>query len=180
MRIHRIETVPLASAVAVLLPAPALAQHEHASSPYAGLGIAEGTVLTAREIADLHAGAGMRLALPAELNGHPGPKHVLELADALGLTGEQRAQVERGRAAMLAAATTKGEEIIRAERHLAEAFRSGVAEGGEVGQLAVHVGTLRGELRSIHLAAHVETRALLDASQLRRYGELRGYAAPGG
>ena len=32
----------------------------------------------------------MGLSLPAELNGYPGPKHVLELADGLGLTPAQR------------------------------------------------------------------------------------------
>ena len=33
----------------------------------------------------------MGLALAAELNGYPGPSHVLELADKLELSAEQRA-----------------------------------------------------------------------------------------
>ena len=36
-------------------------------------------------MADLRAGRGMGLALAAELNGYPGPAHVLELADKLDL-----------------------------------------------------------------------------------------------
>ena len=35
-------------------------------------------------------GRGMGLAKSAELNGHPGPMHVLELAEELKLTAEQR------------------------------------------------------------------------------------------
>ncbi len=36
----------------------------------------------------------MSLAQAAELNGYPGPLHVLELADALELTPEQRARTQ--------------------------------------------------------------------------------------
>jgi hypothetical protein len=37
----------------------------------------------------------MSLALAAELNGYPGPRHVLELGEQLGLTEQQRAGVQR-------------------------------------------------------------------------------------
>jgi hypothetical protein len=36
----------------------------------------------------------MGLALPAELNGYPGPIHVLELSDKLGLSAEQKSRIE--------------------------------------------------------------------------------------
>jgi hypothetical protein len=49
--------------------------------------------LSEQQVADLQAGRGMGLALPAELNGYPGPAHVLELADKLGLSADQRASV---------------------------------------------------------------------------------------
>lgn len=49
--------------------------------------------LSDQQIADLRAGRGIGMALPAELNGYPGPLHVLELADALGLTPEQRGRM---------------------------------------------------------------------------------------
>jgi hypothetical protein len=45
-------------------------------------------------VADLKAGRGMGLALPAELNGYPGPIHVLELSDKLGLSAEQKSRIE--------------------------------------------------------------------------------------
>ncbi|MCX7274130.1 MAG: hypothetical protein NTV19_13305 [Burkholderiales bacterium] len=51
--------------------------------------------LSAQQMADLRAGTGMALALPAELNGYPGPSHALELADQLKLSPEQIAQYNR-------------------------------------------------------------------------------------
>jgi len=41
------------------------------------------------------------------------------------------------------------------------------------------VGTLLGRLRAVHLAAHLETSAILDARQIVRYNELRGYVSGG-
>jgi len=50
--------------------------------------------LSEQQVADLGAGRGMGLALAAELNGYPGPSHVLELADRLELSADQRARVQ--------------------------------------------------------------------------------------
>ena len=57
-----------------------------AQSPYAGMQTRSIKALSEQQIADLKAGRGMGLALPAELNGYPGPVHVLELSDQLGLS----------------------------------------------------------------------------------------------
>jgi hypothetical protein len=54
--------------------------------PYAGLQARSIKALSAEQIADLKAGRGMSLALAAELNGYPGPRHVLELGEQLSLT----------------------------------------------------------------------------------------------
>ena len=58
------------------LPHPAIAQQQ----PYAGLERREVKALSDQQLADLRAGRGMSLALPAELNGYPGPVHVLALS----------------------------------------------------------------------------------------------------
>jgi hypothetical protein len=49
------------------------------SRPYAGMQARAIKALSAEQIADLKAGRGLSLALAAELNGYPGPRHVLEL-----------------------------------------------------------------------------------------------------
>ena len=61
----------LALALPPILDQQLSAQHEH--SPYVGLEIAEGTILTPEELQELRSGAGMRQALPAELNQHQVP-----------------------------------------------------------------------------------------------------------
>jgi hypothetical protein len=63
--------------------------------PYAGMQARAIKALSAEQIADLKAGRGLSLALAAELNGYPGPRHVLELVEQLGLTDQQRADVQR-------------------------------------------------------------------------------------
>jgi hypothetical protein len=40
------------------------------------------------------------------------------------------------------------------------------------------IGELQGRLRSVHLSAHLETRAMLNLDQIARYEQLRGYGGP--
>ena len=80
--------------------------------------------LSAEEVGDLMAGKGMGLAKAAELNGYAGPAHVLELADALELTPEQRAQTQALKTAMTAKAIPLGHSVVAAERKLDLLFAS--------------------------------------------------------
>ena len=65
----------------------------------------------------------MGLALPAELNGYPGPSHVLENADALGLSAEQREHTKGLFEAMKAEAVPVGERLIEQEASPAQVER---------------------------------------------------------
>ena len=98
-----------------VLPNIALAQ-----SDYAGLEQRPAKGLSEQQIADLKAGRGMGLALPAELNGYPGPLHVLENADALGLTTSQRERTRALFEAMKAEAVVTGGRLIEQEHALME------------------------------------------------------------
>jgi hypothetical protein len=60
-----------------------------AQQPYAGLQNRSIKSLSDQQIADLNAGRGMGLALAAELNGYPDPRHAIELANQLNLSPEQ-------------------------------------------------------------------------------------------
>jgi hypothetical protein len=64
------------------------------SVPYAGQENSSVPGLSEAEITALRTGAGMGLARPGEINGYPGPRHVLDLADELALTPDQRAAVQ--------------------------------------------------------------------------------------
>jgi hypothetical protein len=59
-------------------------------SPYSGEERREIKALSKEEVNGYLSGDGMGFAKVAELNHHPGPRHVLELADQLQLSDEQR------------------------------------------------------------------------------------------
>src|SRR5262245_4804794 len=64
------------------------------STPYAGQESASVRGLSEAEISALRTGSGMGLARPGEINGYPGPRHALDLADELALTESQRAALQ--------------------------------------------------------------------------------------
>lgn len=147
-----------------------------APSPYAGLAPRRIQALSPEREAGLRAGAGLGYALAAELNGHAGPKHVLELADDLELTAEQRTAVQASFDRMHAAAVALGAELVAAEEELDRRFAHRHLDEAKLAELTARIGELEGRLRYAHLAAHLETDALLGAEQRARYAELRGYA----
>jgi len=168
----------LVAAVIVLFAGSALAQHhqhKHGASPYAGMQNRAVKALTDQQIADLRAGRGMGLALAAELNGYPGPIHVLELADRLSLGGEQRRAVQQLFDAMQADAIAVGEKLIDAETALDRAFKDRSITPERLAGLSAAIGKIQGELRAVHLKYHLTTAELLSPDQTRRYSELRGY-----
>lgn len=115
---------PWIAALLTLLASPAVAQqhHQHGHSPYAGLEQREIKALSNEQIAELRAGRGMGLALAAELNGYPGPLHVLDLAHQLQLTVEQKQRVQQLYERMKTEAIAVGEKLIASERELDKEF----------------------------------------------------------
>jgi Spy/CpxP family protein refolding chaperone len=121
----------------------------------------------------------MGLAKAAEVNGHPGPAHVLELADELQLTPGQRDAVKAAFERMQMKARALGVAYIAAEKAVDQAFKSGAAKAEEVSARVAEAHRLLSEVRLAHLIAHVEITPLLTPEQRARYAELRGYAGSG-
>jgi hypothetical protein len=144
-------------------------------SPYADRAASPIKALTADEIAGYQAGAGMGFALAAELNGYPGPRHVLELADSLRLPADRRAAVQVIFDRMSATARELGAALVAAEAGLDSAFAGGRITGSELEDRVRHIATIRGELRIAHLAAHLAVTELLTTSERHAYQRLRGY-----
>lgn len=166
----------LVAAVIALLAGAAMAQdHQHKHAPYAGMQNRDVKVLTEQQVADLRAGRGMGMALPAELNGYPGPMHVLELADRLSLSADQRERVQRAFEAMKAEAIAVGEKLIAGETALDRGFKDRSITPQRLAELSAAIGATQGELRAVHLKYHLTTAELLTSDQSRRYAELRGY-----
>jgi Spy/CpxP family protein refolding chaperone len=167
---------PWIAALMIVLAGPAVAQHhQHGQPPYAGLEHRTVKALSDQQISDLRAGRGMGLALPAELNGYPGPLHVIELADRLQLTSAQRAQVQRLYEAMKAEAISVGEKLITHEAALDRLFAERIVSPRSLAQLTAQIGETQGQLRAVHLKYHLTTAELLTADQRQRYAQLRGY-----
>lgn len=161
---------------AVLSATPAAAQSHHGASPYADLHSREIKALSREEVEGLLDGEGLGFALAAELNGLPGPRHVLELADALGLTDEQRDAVTAIEREMRGEAVELGRRLVDAERALDALFRDGRATPEAVRAATGEAGRLRAELRAVHLLAHLSVTETLAPAQVEEYGRLRGYA----
>ena len=117
----------------------------------------------------------MGLALAAELNGYPGPAHVLTLADALGLADAQRAQMQELLNRMKAEATTLGQRLIVLETELDRQFANKMATEASVANITAAIGPVQAALRNTHLRFHLLTIEVLTPSQRQRYAELRGY-----
>jgi Spy/CpxP family protein refolding chaperone len=165
----------VAAVVFLALGGLAAAQHQHANTPYAGLQQRPVKALSDQQIADLRAGRGMGLALAAELNGYPGPMHVLELADQLGLSAELRQQMRDLVEAMKTEAVPVGESLIARETALDRAFADGTISPDTLASLTAQIGETQAQLRAVHLKYHLTTADLLTPHQRHRYAELRGY-----
>lgn len=163
------------AALGIWFVAPALAQE----SPYVGLETRDIKALSQQQIDGYLSGQGMGLALPGELNGYPGPKHVLELADELQLTESQRAEVIQSFESMQKKAISLGKRVVAAETSLDRLFGDGNADSQRLREITSEIGLLQGQLRAAHLQAHLETRALLSADQVQKYVQLRGYDGSG-
>lgn len=151
-----------------------------APGPYAGQQARAIKALSAADMAELMAGQGMGLAKAAELNGYPGPAHVLEHADALALTHEQRHATHMLLDEHKARARRMGAALVEAERRLDEAFASRRIDAAALSRLTAEIGALQAQLREEHLRTHLAQTALLSADQVRRYAVLRGYDAVAG
>jgi Spy/CpxP family protein refolding chaperone len=166
-------TVVLALGVCALA-VPVLADPPR--TPYAGQQARTIKALSDEDIAALLKGEGMGYAKAAELNGYPGPKHVLDFARQLKLTAAQREQVQAIFEKMSAAAKPLGAELVERERLLDQLFGSGQITPDRLAAETAAIAELRGRLRSVHLSAHRNTgvahrspkRSLRASSWLRR------------
>jgi Spy/CpxP family protein refolding chaperone len=145
------------------------------ASPYAGLETRSIKALSEQQMADLRAGRGMGFALAAELNGYPGPLHVVELNEQIGLTPDQRTRMEALYAAMKAETVTIGERLIQQEADLDRLFAARAITRKSLSAATSTIGTIQAELREAHLRYHLSTVEVLTPEQIARYNQLRGY-----
>ena len=146
---------------------------------YAGQQSREIKALSEQERSDLLSGAGAGYAKAADLNGYPGPAHVVELGQQLHLSPQQLEASKLLLARHKAQARRLGAALIEAERVLDREFASGRAEREAVSRATAQIGSLQTELRLEHLRTHLAQADLLTPQQVAQYNELRGYGGGG-
>jgi hypothetical protein len=111
--------------------------HVHSGAgAYAGQQARDIKALSEEEVGGYLAGAGMGFARAAELNRYPGPMHALEHADALALTGQQRAALAELMARHKSQARALGGEVVRLERELDAQFAGRTATAAQIERYA--------------------------------------------
>jgi len=148
------------------------------TSPYVPLLDSPVRGMSPEEIKELETGSGAGFARAAELNGYPGPRHVLDLQDELGLSKDQLAQVQQLYDGMNGEARTLGAEILQLEAELELAFRNGTIDDTSLETKVSNLAEKYGELRLLHLHTHLAAITLLTPHQLALYNQLRGYSQP--
>lgn len=148
-----------------------------AASPYAA-GYDEAAsirALTPEEIGQIERGEGAGFALPAELNGVPGPSHVLAMADRLNLSPDQQTRIQAIATEMRAAVIPVGQRYLAAQQALEASFRAGTLSEADLADRVTEVAGREGELAFAHLLAHLQTATILTPEQITEYNRLRGY-----
>jgi len=118
-------------------------------------------------------GRGFGMGFAADQNGYPGPMHLLELRERLGLTAEQAAKAQALVHAMFAESRPKSARLLEAEAKLNKLFVGGAASEAAVRAAVAEVERARTEVRLVHLLTHLKTRELLTEAQRRVYHEAR-------
>ncbi len=145
-------------------------------SPYSGQESREIKALSSEDIHGYLSGKGLGLAKAAELNGYPGPSHVLSLASELGLSADQTQRTESLFKSMEAKAISLGKPLVEEERKLDKLFAEKNITPESLDQSLTRIGALLAQVRKAHLETHLAQAAILTPVQVFKYMALRGYS----
>lgn len=163
------------SLMAILIM-PVSAFGEGSKSKYMGEENRKIKSLSPDDIRELKNGGGWGFAKAAELNGIPGPAHILEMADKINLSDEQKKKIQRIYNEMKAEAITLGEEFIRLEEQLNAHFSGRTITQTLLEKSVQEIAQVRAKLRMVHLSTHLQTPNILTSEQITLYNQLRGYS----
>ena len=148
---------------------------QHYGSKYKGQESREIKSLSREDINELQNGKGWGLAKAAELNGMPGPIHLLEMKEEIKLSDEQVSQIEQLYGKMKKEAIPLGLELIALEKKLNNAFADRTIDEKGLKSLLEQIANTYMALRYVHLSVHLKTPTILTPSQIEAYNKLRGY-----
>jgi hypothetical protein len=161
-----------------LIPFCAYSASEHShKSKYVGQEKREIKSLSESDIEELENGKGWGFAKAAELNGVPGPIHLLEMKKEIRLNSEQIQKIEDIYQEMKKQAIPLGLELVELERRLNNHFANRTITDNLLHKLLGEIVQVRKKLRYAHLSAHLKTPDILTFEQITLYNELRGYSS---
>lgn len=149
-------------------------------SEYAGQEQNEIKTLSPEDIDDLLSGKGWGYAKAAELNGYPGPSHILAMAKDINLSADQRNAVQALYDEMTAEARRLGSLLVEKERALNQGFAERTINESDLQKLLNETSEINAQLRFLHLRTHIVSVPVLTNHQLRTYERLRGYESTAG
>ena len=152
------------------------ADHSH-KSKYAGEEKREIKSLSATDIEELQNGKGWGLAKAAELNGVPGPVHLLEMKEEIDLSAKQIRAIEDIYIKMKQEAIPLGLELIELEMELNNHFANRTITDELLRQILQRIAQVHRQLRYVHLSTHLKTPDILKSEQITLYNKLRGYSS---
>jgi hypothetical protein len=160
----------------VLVPMQAWSSTEHRhQSGYVGQEKRAIKSLSKQDIEELEHGKGWGLAKAAELNGIPGPAHLLEMKEELPLQPGQVKRIKQIYLRMRSEAIKLGKRLVQLERELNRHFAERTISKKTLEEILTKISNTRRDLRLVHLSTHLETPKILTHDQIRKYNVLRGY-----
>jgi hypothetical protein len=170
----RIDLVAAIALLALTANFPAQAAPGHHST-YGGQQHRSIKSLSPKDLEELRRGGGWGLAKAAELNGMPGPAHLLELKDKIALSPDQTVAIKELFLDMRRQAIAKGKQLIALEKQLDHAFKTQHITDRSLHDMLSKIARTREDLRYIHLSTHLKTPKILTGEQISQYNILRGY-----
>jgi len=172
------KNILLGALLSFLIPLCAYSASEHSNkSKYVGQEKREIKSLSESDIEELENGKGWGFAKAAELNGVPGPVHLLEMKKEIRLSSEQIQKIEAIYQKMKKQAIPLGLGLIELERRLNNHFANRTITDNLLHELLGEIVQVRKKLRYTHLSAHLKTPDILTHEQITLYNELRGYSS---
>lgn len=160
----------------IFLSSNVMADNQSYKSKYTGQEKRRIKSLSADDIEQLKTGKGWGLAKAAELNGMPGPSHVLQMKDKIELTAEQREKIQILFNEMKRNAIPLGEKLVKLESELNDDFANRAITQRSLKEKLAEIEAVRSQLRFVHLVTHLQTPDILTPKQVSLYNRLRGYS----
>ena len=132
--------------------------------------------LSPDDVEELKKGGGWGLAKAAELNGLPGPAHILEMEDKIYLTDKQKKKIQKIYNEMKGEAIALGKQLIRLEMGLNRGFSNRNINQELLENYVREIEKVRAKLRIVLLSTHLQTPNILTNKQIILYNKLRGYS----